>query len=136
MGKAILFDGILERPRHVRLADKIVESLRPIFSRENLITHAPNLIRFSRARKQKTRSGAFQTADNLIVVATALCRRRDAPIAIQGRQRRHSGVATVKTRRFVNRRSLAFVQAVINRFAALAVVLLFVPIAPAREPQS
>ena len=54
VGEAVLLDRVLERARHVRLPDEIVERLRPIFSRENLIAHAPNLIRFNPARKQKT----------------------------------------------------------------------------------
>jgi hypothetical protein len=43
--EAILFDRVFKRARHVRLSDEIVESLRPILPRENLITHGPNLIR-------------------------------------------------------------------------------------------
>ena len=43
--EAILLDRILERARDVLLADQIVERLRPIFSREDLIAHAPNLVR-------------------------------------------------------------------------------------------
>jgi hypothetical protein len=38
----------------VGLSHEIVKRLRSIFSRENLIAHPPNLIRFNRARKQKT----------------------------------------------------------------------------------
>jgi hypothetical protein len=38
----------------VRLSDEIVERLRPIFSRENLIAHALNLIR-SIARENRKR---------------------------------------------------------------------------------
>jgi hypothetical protein len=45
MGQPVLLDGILQRASHVRLSDEIVERLRPIFSRENLIAHALNLIR-------------------------------------------------------------------------------------------
>ena len=44
MREAVLFDGVFERARHVRLPNEIVERLRPILSRENLITHAPILI--------------------------------------------------------------------------------------------
>ena len=51
----VLLDRILQRARDMRLPDEIVERLRPIFARENLITHAPNLMRRGRARKQKTR---------------------------------------------------------------------------------
>ena len=43
--ETILFDRILERARDMRLADQIVERLRPIFARENLVAHAPNLVR-------------------------------------------------------------------------------------------
>src|SRR3954467_9073351 len=39
-------------------------------------------------------------------------------------------------RQFVNRRSLGFYHAVITRFLALAFVLCFIPLAPAREPQT
>ena len=53
MRQPILFDGILECARDVSLADKIVERLRAVLSRENLITHRSNLIRFNRPRKQK-----------------------------------------------------------------------------------
>ena len=62
MSEPILFDGILQRPRDVRLADEIVKSLRPIFSGENLIAHPPNLIRFVSARKQKTENRIFHSA--------------------------------------------------------------------------
>jgi hypothetical protein len=55
VGEPVLFDRVPERPRHVRLADEIVERLRTIFSRENLVAHAPNLIRFNPARKQKSK---------------------------------------------------------------------------------
>ncbi len=44
VGEPILFDRVLERLGDVRLADEIVERLRPIFARENLVTHAPNLV--------------------------------------------------------------------------------------------
>ena len=43
MGQAILRDRILQRARHMRLADQIVECLRPIFSGKNLVTHSLNL---------------------------------------------------------------------------------------------
>jgi hypothetical protein len=43
--EAVLLDRVFECARHVRLSHQIVERLRPIFSRENLITHGPNLIR-------------------------------------------------------------------------------------------
>jgi hypothetical protein len=62
----------------VHLPDKIVERLRPIFARENLIAHALNLIRFNRARKQKTvippqasRSGDLQIA---VFEESAVCK--------------------------------------------------------------
>ena len=45
VGEPILLDRVLERARDVLLADEVVERLRPIFSRENLIAHAPNLVR-------------------------------------------------------------------------------------------
>ncbi len=45
MREPILFDRVLERLGHVRLADQIVERLRPIFARENLVAHALNLVR-------------------------------------------------------------------------------------------
>src|SRR2546423_7230469 len=51
----VLLDRVFERPRHVGLPDEIVERLRTILSRENLIAHTLNLIRFNRARKQKTK---------------------------------------------------------------------------------
>ena len=41
MRQAVLRDRVLERPRDVRLPDEIVERLRSVFARENLITHAP-----------------------------------------------------------------------------------------------
>jgi hypothetical protein len=43
MGEAILRDRVLQRTRDMRLTDQIVERLRPIFSGENLVTHALNL---------------------------------------------------------------------------------------------
>jgi hypothetical protein len=43
--EAVLLNRVFERARHVRLPDQIVERLRPILPRENLITHGPNLIR-------------------------------------------------------------------------------------------
>ena len=51
--EAVLLDRVLERARDVRLPDKIVERLRPVFARENLIAHVPNLMRRRCARKQK-----------------------------------------------------------------------------------
>ena len=51
--EAILLDGILQRARDVLLPDEIVERLRPIFPRENLVAHATNLVRREWARKQK-----------------------------------------------------------------------------------
>jgi hypothetical protein len=44
MGETVLRDRILQRTRDMRLPDQIVERLRPIFSGENLVTHAFNLI--------------------------------------------------------------------------------------------
>ena len=35
----VLRDGVFERPRDVLLADDVVKSLRPVFTRENLVTH-------------------------------------------------------------------------------------------------
>ena len=43
MGEAVLRDRVLQRTRDMRLADQIVERLRPIFSGENLVTHELNL---------------------------------------------------------------------------------------------
>ena len=43
MSKPVLRHRILQRARNVRLADQIIECLRPIFSGENLVTHAVNL---------------------------------------------------------------------------------------------
>ena len=45
MSKPILFDRILEGADDMHLANQIVESLGPIFSRENLVAHATNLVR-------------------------------------------------------------------------------------------
>ncbi len=53
MGQPILGDRIFQGARDVGLTDQIVKSLRPIFSGENLVAHAPNLMRESNARKQK-----------------------------------------------------------------------------------
>jgi hypothetical protein len=50
----ILLDRVLQRSGHMGLPHEIVERLRTIFSREDLIAHATNLIRFNHARKQKT----------------------------------------------------------------------------------
>jgi hypothetical protein len=58
MREPVLFDRVLKRSGDVPLADKIVERLWTIFSRENLVAHWPNLIRFNRARKQKSKQGA------------------------------------------------------------------------------
>ena len=59
MREPILFDRVLERLGHVRLADQIVERLRPIFARENLITHALSLVprRWRENRKSETTTG-------------------------------------------------------------------------------
>jgi len=43
MSEPVLRDRILQRARNVRLADQIVEGLRPIFSGENLVIHSLNL---------------------------------------------------------------------------------------------
>jgi hypothetical protein len=43
VSKAILRDRVFQRARDVRLAHQVVESLGPIFSGENLVTHALNL---------------------------------------------------------------------------------------------
>jgi D-aminopeptidase len=114
VSEPVLFDRILERPRDVRLADKVVKSLRAILSRKNLVAHRPNLIRFIRARKQKTenrksRSGGLQTAD--------------------------------PAQRFVNRRSLVFGGLLLampnpSRLAILALLSFISPLLPAREPQT
>ena len=53
MGKPVLGDRIFQCPRDVRLSDQVIESLRPVFSRENLVTHGLNVMRESDARKQK-----------------------------------------------------------------------------------
>ena len=54
MGEPILGDRVLERRGDVRLADEIVERLRPIFARENLVAHAINLVPRRMAGKAKT----------------------------------------------------------------------------------
>ena len=43
MGEPVLRDRIFQGARDVRLPDQIVESLGPIFSRENLVAHTLNL---------------------------------------------------------------------------------------------
>ena len=43
VSEAILGNRVFQRARDVRLPDQIIESLRPIFSGENLVTHAFNL---------------------------------------------------------------------------------------------
>ncbi len=43
MGEPVLRDRIFQRARDVRLPDQIVESLGPVFSRENFVAHALNL---------------------------------------------------------------------------------------------
>ena len=43
MGQAVLRDRIFQRARDVWLPDQIIESLGPIFSRENLVAHGLNL---------------------------------------------------------------------------------------------
>jgi hypothetical protein len=43
MGQPVLRDRIFQRARYMRLPNEIVESLRPIFSRENFVAHAINL---------------------------------------------------------------------------------------------
>ncbi len=40
----ILLDRVLQGTRDVFLADEIVKCLRPVLARENLVTHAPNLV--------------------------------------------------------------------------------------------
>jgi hypothetical protein len=74
VGQPVLLDRVLERPRHVRLPDEIVERLRPIFSRENLIAHAPNLIRFNPRENRNQEFGQ----DNRIYWIEA--RKRDSSI--------------------------------------------------------
>ena len=66
MREAVLLDRVLERARDVRLPDEIVERLRTIFSRENLIAHAPNLIRANRPRKQKSENVTGLTGFRLV----------------------------------------------------------------------
>ena len=63
MREPVLFDRVPERPGDVGLADEIVKSLRPIFAREDLITHGDesNPLR-SRA---KTQNKARRFADNV-----------------------------------------------------------------------
>jgi hypothetical protein len=55
----ILFDCISQGSGDVSLADEIIKRLWTIFPRENLVAHAPNLIRFNRARKQKREKRRF-----------------------------------------------------------------------------
>ncbi len=43
MRQPVLCDGVFQRTRDMRLPDEIVESLRPIFSCENFVTHRLNL---------------------------------------------------------------------------------------------
>jgi hypothetical protein len=43
VGQSILRDRVLERARDMRLSNQIVERLRPIFSRKNLVAHELNL---------------------------------------------------------------------------------------------
>jgi hypothetical protein len=50
MSEPVLRDRILQRARDMCLPDQVVESLRPIFSGENLVTHALNLTK-KRARE-------------------------------------------------------------------------------------
>jgi len=50
MSEPVLRDRILQRARDMGLPDQVVESLRPIFSGENLVTHALNLTK-KRARE-------------------------------------------------------------------------------------
>ena len=45
MRKTVLRDRVLERARDMGLPDQVVERLRPVFSRENLVTHAFNLMK-------------------------------------------------------------------------------------------
>jgi hypothetical protein len=51
MSEAVLGDGVFQRARDVRLPDQVIKSLGPIFSRENLVAHAPNLNALLRSRK-------------------------------------------------------------------------------------
>jgi hypothetical protein len=43
MSQAVLRDRVFQRARDMLLADEIVESLRPIFSGKNFVTHTVNL---------------------------------------------------------------------------------------------
>jgi len=43
MSEPVLRDRVFQRARDMVLSDQIVESLGPIFPRENLVTHALNL---------------------------------------------------------------------------------------------
>jgi hypothetical protein len=43
VGKPTLRDGILQGARNVRLPDQIIESLWPVFSRKDFVTHTVNL---------------------------------------------------------------------------------------------
>jgi hypothetical protein len=54
MGEPVLRDRIFQGARNMRLPDQIVESLRPIFSGENLVAHAINLTK--KLRRERLRS--------------------------------------------------------------------------------
>jgi hypothetical protein len=51
MRKPVLRDRIFQRARDMGLADKIVKSLRPVFSSEDFVTHTLNLNALRRSRK-------------------------------------------------------------------------------------
>jgi hypothetical protein len=53
MRQPILFDRIFQRAGHMFLANQVIESLRSIFPRKNLVTHARSLSRAGQRRKQK-----------------------------------------------------------------------------------
>ncbi len=59
MRQPVLLDRILERARDVRLPDEVIERLRAIFSREDLVTHALNL---SGCRERENRKRATVSA--------------------------------------------------------------------------
>ena len=53
MRKPVLLDRILKRACDVSLSYESVERLRPVFARENLVTHVPNLVRRHEGENRK-----------------------------------------------------------------------------------
>ena len=66
MREPVLLHRVLQRARDMRLPDEIVERLRPVLARENLVTHRPNLmlrnVRENRKREPAKTSAPYRNS--------------------------------------------------------------------------